>query len=169
MRTVIANSITHCREKYKQDPGKWLRKLDFPSTCRKWMQICVTASALSAVEPSIASIDPSNPVSTKIKCIICLSTEEKEGICKKKKKKDKVLNQFVDLRCFQWKRPHARSNITFKCKHVILKILTNLLLVFFSTYGSAGKLHQLCFLFLERDLLCFWDNLVPWIVFGYHI
>lgn len=42
--------------------------------------------ALSAVEPFIASINLSNPLSTKIKCIISWSTEEIEDICKKKKR-----------------------------------------------------------------------------------
>lgn len=48
--------------------------------------MCDFASALSAVEPFIDFINLSNPLSTKIKCIISWSTEEKEDICKKKKR-----------------------------------------------------------------------------------
>lgn len=50
------------------------------------------ASALSTVKPSIASFNSSNPTSTKIKCIISWSTEEKEEGYKKKKKRYNVLN-----------------------------------------------------------------------------
>lgn len=51
---------------------------------------CDFASGLSAVKPSVASLNPSNPVSAKIKRIIRGSDEEEEDVCPKSKKRSRV-------------------------------------------------------------------------------
>lgn len=43
------------------------------------------ASTLSTIEPSNASVNPSDSTTIKIKCIISWSTEEKEEVYKKKR------------------------------------------------------------------------------------
>lgn len=67
--------------------------------------MCDFASALSAVEPSIASINPSNPVSTKIKFIICLSTEEKEEMI--------LLENCINFAFYSWKETCYAFGITW--------------------------------------------------------
>lgn len=52
------------------------------------------ASTISTIEPSNASVNPSDSMTIKIKCIISWSTEEKEEVYKKEKEKRKCFDAF---------------------------------------------------------------------------
>lgn len=86
VRTATANSITYVRKSINrtQENGCTTGL----SLCRQQggASRCDVALAFSAVQPSLASVDPDDPVSIKVECVISWSTEEKEDICKKKKK-----------------------------------------------------------------------------------
>lgn len=90
VRTATANSITYVRKSINRMQENGCTNWAFPLQKQGGASRCDVALAFSAVQPSLASVDPDDPVSTKVESVISWSTEEKEDICKKKKKK--VLN-----------------------------------------------------------------------------
>lgn len=65
---------------------------------------CDFASGLSAVKPSVASLNPSNPVSTKIKRIIRGSDEEEEDVI--------LLENCINSAFYSWKDARYVFGIT---------------------------------------------------------
>lgn len=57
--------------------------------------MCDSDLALSTVEPSVGSTNPNNLVSTKIKCIISWSAEEKEDVI--------LLENCINCAFYSWK------------------------------------------------------------------
>lgn len=80
------------------------------------------ASTISTIEPSNASVNPSDSMTIKIKCIISWSTEEKEEVYKKEKEKRKCFELPVEVKSqiFSIKNtPLLSHNIQMQICHLI--------------------------------------------------
>lgn len=95
VRTATANSITYVRKSINrtQENGCTTGL----SLCRQQggASRCDVALAFSAVQPSLASVDPDDPVGIKVECVISWSTEEKEDMI--------LLENCINSGFYSWK------------------------------------------------------------------